>query len=74
MPLFEVQAIVEGKEVSHVAEYPSAEAAREANTKHLGSHDRIVKILELSGWCGDTRRLAAARLDQTSDDGFTVLD
>lgn len=74
MPIFEVQAIVEGRRVSHVAEYPDAEAARAASEAHLGPEDRIEDVLECPpGLYADTRRLAAAICGQTADDAFQLL-
>lgn len=72
MPIFEVQAIVNGESVSHVAEYESAETARAESEKHLEG-GTIEAVLELEGLYGDTRRLAAARLDQDADDGYLLL-
>jgi hypothetical protein len=73
--IFEVCAIVNGQEVRHVAEYVSADEARKASEPHLGPNDKIVGVLLLpAGIYADTRRLAAALLDQTADDGYAILD
>lgn len=76
MPVFEVQAEVDGVVHSHVAEYASAEDARKASEPHLGPNDRITDVLELGE--GDrmyaaTRRIAAAMCGQTADDGFELM-
>lgn len=71
--VFEVEAVVDGVVVCHVATYESAEAARSQSEEHLGPDDKIVAVTELSGLYADTRRLAAARLDQTADDGYQLL-
>lgn len=72
--MFEVCAVVDGKEARHVAEYESAEQAGAASEPHLGPNDKIVSVIELpKGIYADTRRLAAAMLGQTADDGFKLI-
>lgn len=76
MPIYEVQAEVNGKSVSHVAEYESAEKARAASELHLGPSDRIIDVLDLGE--GDrlyagTRRIAAGMCGQTADDDFKLM-
>jgi hypothetical protein len=74
MPIFEVQATVSGEAVSHVAEYESADHARSASAPHLKPGDTIDEIIELpDNFYAATRRIAAAMLDQTADDGFELL-
>jgi hypothetical protein len=72
--MFEVCAVIGGKEMRHVAGYNSAEQAGAASECHLGPNDTITDVIELpEGIYADTRRLAAAMLDQTADDGFKLM-